>query len=107
MGSAKLTAHARLPLGNDRKAESRHKDAFIQQHVTHFDSGGRLTHDYGDDRRLTRQRFEPCLGDGAAEKPGIVAQLVDQLGMVLELPYRAERARRYRRWQGIGEELGT
>src|SRR6059058_3444208 len=99
MGSTELTAHTRLPLGNDRKAESRHKDAFIQQHVTHFDGGGRLPHDYGDDRGLARQRFEPRLGDGAAEIPGVVAQLVDQLRMVPELPYRAERARRYRRWK--------
>src|SRR5256714_14062294 len=105
MGSAELTAHARLPLGNDRKAESRHKDAFIQQHVTHFDGGRRLAHDYGDDWGFPRQRFEPCLGDGAAEITGIVAEFVDQFGMVLELPYRPERAGRYGGGKRVGEEL--
>src|SRR5450756_1613467 len=85
MGSAELTTHTRLPLRNDRKAEPRHKDAFIQQHVTHFDGRRRLPHDYRDDRGLSRQWFEPRLGDRAAEVASVVVQLLHQLGMVLQL----------------------
>src|SRR5438552_5439658 len=106
MGSAQLTAYARLPLGNDRKAESRHKDAFIQQHVTHFNGGRRLPNDYRDDWGLPGQRLEPSLGDGSAEVAGVLTQLAHQLRMVLQLPDCTQRARRYRRRQSIGEELG-
>src|SRR6476659_8003890 len=105
MGSAELTAHPRLPLGHDRKAEPRHKDAFVQQHVTHFDCGRRLTHDYGDDRRLSRQRLEPRLGYRAPEIARVVPELLHELRSMLQLPDCPERARRYRRWQRVREQL--
>src|ERR1700716_3350208 len=105
MGSAELTAHTRLPLRNDRKAEPCHKDAFIQQHVTHFDGRRRLPHDYRDDRGLSGQWFEPSLRDRAAEVARVVVQLLHQLGVVLELPDRSERAGGYGWRQGIREQL--
>src|SRR3977135_1307433 len=102
MGGAELTTHTRLPLGNDRKAESRHKDAFIQQHVTHFDGGGRLPYDYRDDWGLSRQWLEPRFGDRAAEVARVVAQLLHELGMVLQPPDRSECAGCHSRRQRIG-----
>src|SRR3954469_17262812 len=107
MGSTELTAHTRLPLRNDRKAESRHKDAFIQQHVTHFDCRRRLTHDYGDDRGLSRQWLEPRVADSLAEIGRILAELVDEPRVVLELPDRTQSTRRHRGRQRIGKELWT
>jgi len=93
MGSAQLTTHARLPLGNDRKAEPRHKDAFIQQHVTHFDGGRRLAHNYRNYGRLPRQRLEPGFGDGAAEVARVLAQRFDEAVARFEQLDRFERAR--------------
>src|SRR5712691_6234131 len=105
MGSTELTAHTRLPLRNDRKAEPCHKDAFIQQHVTHFDGRRRLPDDYSDDRGLSRQWFEPGLGDRASEVARVVVQLLHQLWVVLQLADRCERAGRYGRRQSIREQL--
>src|SRR3954464_1645841 len=105
MGGTELTAHTRLPLGNDRKAEPRHKDAFVQQHVTHFDCGRRLAHDYRYDRGLTRQRLEPRLRDRAPEVARVLTELLYQLRVVLELPYRRERARRHSWRKCVREEL--
>src|SRR6266566_4998768 len=105
MGSAELTAHTRLSLRYDRKAEPCHKDAFVQQHVTHFDSGRRFAHDDRDDRSLARQRFETRLGDGAAKITGVIAKFLDELRVVLEMLDCAERARRDRGWKRVGEEL--
>src|SRR5437763_698355 len=101
MGSTELTAHTRLPLRNDRKAESRHKDAFIQQHVTHFDCRRRLPYNYGDDWGLSGQWAEPRLANGPAEISGVLPELVDQLRVVLQLPYGTQRARGHCRRQSI------
>src|SRR4051812_16386460 len=107
MGRAELTTHTRLPLRNDRKAEPCHKDAFIQQHVTHFYGSSRLADNDGDDWSLARQRFEPCFADRRTKIAGAVVELFHELRMMLELPDRAERACGYRRRQRVREELRT
>src|ERR1700681_2020175 len=105
MGSAELTAHTRLPLRYDRKAEPCHKDAFVQQHVTHFDGCGRFTHDYRDDWGLSRQGLEPGLCDRLPEIAGVVAELLDQLRIVLQMVDRAQGTRRHGGRQRVREEL--
>src|SRR5687767_15967677 len=103
MGSAELTAHTRLPLGHDRKAEPCHKDAFLQQHVTHLYRGGRFPHDDGYDRGLPGERLEPRFGERRPEITGVLAQLPDQLRVVLEMPDRSESARCDGGWQCVRE----
>src|SRR3981081_3892890 len=105
MGSAELTAHTRLPLRYDRKAEPCHKDAFVQQHVTHFDGGGRFAHDYRDDWGLPRQGLESRRRYRTPEMTGFVAKLLYQLRIVFQMVDRAERARRYGGRQRVREEL--
>src|SRR6202171_2058236 len=105
MGSAELTAHTRLPLRYDRKAEPCHKDAFIQQHVTHFDGGGRLSYDYRDDWGLAGQRTEPGIGDRLPEIPGVVAELLYELRIVLQMVDRTERTGRHGGRQRVRKEL--
>src|SRR6267378_338232 len=105
MGSAELTAHTRLPLRYDRKAEPCHKDAFVQQHVTHFYGGGRLAHDYWDDWGLSRERLEPGLGDRRPEITGVVAELLHQLRVVLQMVDRSEGTRRNSGRQRVRKEL--
>src|SRR3954470_16316614 len=103
MGGTELTTNSCLTLRYDRKAEPCHKDAFVQQHVTHFDCRSCLTDDYRHDRCLSRQRLEPRLGDRAPKGPGVLVELLHQLRMMLEMPDRPERARRNRRRQGVRE----
>src|SRR6202022_2964768 len=105
MGSAELTAHTRLPLRYDRKAEPCHKDAFVQQHVTHFDGGGRLPHDYWDDWGLSPEWFEPGLRDRRPEITCVVAELLHQLRIVLQMVDRAERARGHGGRERVRKEL--
>src|ERR1700682_437420 len=105
MGSAELTAHTRLPLRYDRKAEPCHKDAFVQQHVTHFDGGGRLPHDYWDDWGLSREGLEPGFGDRRPEIASVVAELLHELGIVLQMVDRAEGARCHCGRERVRKEL--
>src|SRR6267143_6676739 len=105
MGSAELTAHTRLPLRYDRKAEPCHKDAFIQQHVTHSYGGGRLAHDYWDDWGLPRKRLEPGLADRRPEITGVVAELLHQLRIVLQVVDCSECARGHSGRQRVRKEL--
>src|SRR3979411_2871613 len=105
MGSAELTAHTRLPLRYDRKAEPCHKDAFVQQHVTHFDRSGRFTHYYRDDRGLSRQWLEPRLRDRRTEITSVVAELLHELRIVLHVLDSAQRTRRDGWRQSVREQL--
>src|SRR5215210_2255051 len=105
MGGTELTTHPCLALRNDRKAEPCHKDAFVQQHVTHLYRGRRLPDDYRDDWRLARQWLEPRLGDRSPEVTCVVMKLPDQLGITLELANRAKRTGRNRWRERVREQL--
>jgi hypothetical protein len=52
MGRAELATNACLPMRDHWKPESRYKDAFLQQQVTHSNRRGGLPHDYRHNRRF-------------------------------------------------------
>src|SRR5437764_9503376 len=94
MGCTELATHARLALRHHRKAESRYKDAFLQQHVTHLYGGGRFPHDDWHNRRIARERLEPGFDDLLAEVTHIFAQPGHSIGMRLKETDGSERTRR-------------
>src|SRR5215210_8082878 len=105
MSRAELATHARLALRHHGKAESRYKDAFLQQHVTHLYGGRCFAYNDRYYWRLARQRLEPGFGYLSAEIADVFAQLGHSLRMRLKKTNGAERAGRDGRWKCIREEL--
>src|SRR5689334_18441984 len=98
MRRAELASNACLPVRNNGKPESRYKDAFLQQHVTHLDGGGGFAHNNRDDGRFSGQRLEPGFGYLLAEVVCVFAKYPDPVGMRIEKLDRCKR---------IGKELRT
>src|SRR2546423_8594529 len=86
-----LASLTRLPLRHHRKTESRYKDAFLQQHVTHLYGGGRFPHDDWHNRCIAGERLEPRFDDLLAEVTHIFAQLGHSIGMRLKETDGSER----------------
>src|SRR6266571_4904440 len=105
MGRAELAAHARLTLRHHRKAESRNKDAFLQQHVTHLYGGGRFPDDDWDDRRVAGEGLEPGFNDLLAKVTHVFAQLSHSIRVRLEETDGSECTRCNRRRERIGKKL--
>src|SRR6478672_5088258 len=105
MGRTELTTHPRLPLRHHRKAESRYKDAFLQQHVTHLYGGSCFPHDDGHNGGFTGQRLESQFDDLLTEIAHVFTQLRDSFGVCLNETNCCERTPRNRRRKCIGEEL--
>src|SRR5687768_5818160 len=105
MARTELTAHTRLPMRDHRKPESRNKDAFLQQHVTHPDCRCGLADDDRDDRRFPFKWPEARFDYLFTEVQRVIPQLVHAVRVCDEETDRFERARCYRRRERIGEEL--
>src|SRR6185437_17098715 len=88
---AYLTAHPRLALRHDGKAETCDKDALGQQHVTHAYGRGRLSYDYRHNWRLARERLEPGFLDRRAEVAGVIPKLLHSVRMTGKEVHRGER----------------
>src|SRR6266550_5232972 len=101
MGRAELATHARLALRHHWEAESRYKDAFLQQHVTHLYGRGRFPDDDWDDRRIAGERLEPGFDDLLAEVTHIFAQLSHSIRVRLEETDGSQRTRRDGRWERV------
>src|SRR5260221_3152205 len=101
MGRTELATHARLPLRHHWKAESRYKDAFLQQHVTHLYGRGRFPDDDWHDRRIAGAGLEPGFDDLLAEGTHIFAQLSHSIRVRPKETDGSERTRGDARWKRV------
>src|SRR4029078_398098 len=101
MRRATLAANSCLPMRNNGKPESRNKDAFLQQHVTHLDGGSRLPYDYGDDGGLSGQRLEARFGYLLAEVVRVIPERLNAFRVRLEELNRCKCARGNSRRQRV------
>src|SRR4029079_14749142 len=101
MRRAELAPNTRLPMRNNGKPESRNKDAFHQQHVTHLYGGRRLPYDYGDDGGLSGQRLEAGFGYLLAEAVRVIPERLNAFRVRLEELNRCKCARGNSRRQRV------
>src|SRR5687768_2871405 len=105
MGRAELATDARLPMRDHRESESRNKDAFLQQHVTHLDGRSRFPHYDGHDRSLALEGLEAGLSDRTAEIGRVVPEALHSFRVCVQEFNRSEGARSDRWRKRVGEQL--
>src|SRR5712692_9206682 len=106
VAGGQLAAHPRLTLRHDGVAEPGHKHPFAKQKLAHLDRLGRFPQDDGHDGGLPLERSEPQCRQLCAEIARVFVQPADQLGVLLDVADRGERAPGDGGRERVAEELG-